>query len=95
MGLCYSSVMKTTVEIADALLAEAKKFARERDITLRELIESGLRKELAEINRCEPPFVWRHQPYGDPKADGWLNPPFSDGDWRTLREVANERDDSD
>ena len=37
-----SSHMKTTVEIAPALLARAKKLAAQRQTTLRALIEAGL-----------------------------------------------------
>ena len=40
------SCMKTTVEIPDALLIEAKKHAAERRTTMRALIASGLRREL-------------------------------------------------
>lgn len=87
MGLCYSSVMKTTVEIADALLAEAKKLARERDITLRELIESGLRKELAELAEEKRPYVWEDLSVGG----GGLRPPFTWDDWAAIKEASRER----
>ncbi len=38
--------MKTTVEIRDELLIEAKKHAAEHRTTVRALIENGLRREL-------------------------------------------------
>jgi len=38
--------MKTTIEIADALLAKAKQRAKERKITLRALLEESLSQSL-------------------------------------------------
>jgi hypothetical protein len=35
--------MKTTIELADSLLREARRSARERGLTLKALIEEGLR----------------------------------------------------
>jgi hypothetical protein len=40
--------MKTTIELPDALAAEAKRVAAARGTTLRELVVTGLRRELAE-----------------------------------------------
>jgi len=40
--------VKTTVEIPDALLEQARRVASEESITLRELIEDGLRRSLDE-----------------------------------------------
>jgi hypothetical protein len=45
--------MKTTIEIADALLRDAKQLARSRNTTLRELFETALRRELAAA-RAQP-----------------------------------------
>ncbi len=41
--------MKTTVELPDELLIEAKKMAAELRRPLRTLVEAGLRKELREL----------------------------------------------
>ena len=43
--------MKTTVDISDALLSEAKSLAVGRGITLRQLIEEGLRESLRKHRR--------------------------------------------
>ena len=51
------SHMKTTIEVSDALFATAKNVARERQITLRALIEEGLRRVLSEsANQVKPAF---------------------------------------
>jgi hypothetical protein len=39
--------MKTTVELPDDLVIEVKKAAAERRTTIRDLVERGLRRELA------------------------------------------------
>lgn len=39
--------MKTTVDLPDDLLVEAKKYAAEKRTTIRALIERGLRRELS------------------------------------------------
>lgn len=43
--------MKTTVEISDSLLAEARSLAGHRGTTLRQLIEDGLRESLRKISK--------------------------------------------
>ena len=47
--------MKTTVEIPDALLREAKNYAARRGMTLKEVLETGLRQVL-ESERPARPF---------------------------------------
>ena len=42
--------MKTTVELPDGLFVEAKKYAAEHRITLKLLIEGGLRQQLGSLN---------------------------------------------
>jgi len=49
--------MKTTIEVSDALFATAKNVARERQTTLRALIEEGLRRVLSEsTHQAKPTF---------------------------------------
>jgi hypothetical protein len=62
--------MKTTVELPDALLIDAKKRAAELRVPLRTLIERGLRRELAEPKKREKPVKrkirWITHPGGLP-----------------------------
>lgn len=48
--------MKTTIEIADALLAEAREVAAKEKTTVRALVEDGLRKSLSERRQRRKPF---------------------------------------
>ena len=77
--------MKTTVEIADSLLASAKRLAAERGTTLRALVEMGLRRVLEDSQSSER-FRLR-----DASVDGrGLQPEFRDGDWEQIRDAAYE-----
>ena len=51
--------MKTTIEISDALLTEAKKVAAREKTTVRSLVEQGLRQTLAERRKARKPFELR------------------------------------
>jgi hypothetical protein len=46
--------MKTTVEISDPLLREARKLADREGVTLRTLIERGLHRVVAESKEAAP-----------------------------------------
>lgn len=59
------SRMKTTVEIAAPLLAEAKRVARREGTTLRALLEEGLRQALT-ARRRRNPFKLRQVTFGNP-----------------------------
>jgi len=71
--------VKTTVEISDSLLAEAKRLAASRRTTLRQLIEDGLRDSLRKTRK--PPVRFRLQ---DGSVDGrGLQEPLS---WPKIRQ---------
>ncbi len=73
--------IKTTIDIADALLEAAKKRARDENCTLRQLVEDGLRKVLEETPKT--PFRMREiEP-----LHGELQPGITYGDWETLRDI--------
>lgn len=55
--------MKTTIDIADALLNEAKRIARREHTTVRELVELGLRRVVEERKRRRP-FRLRKASFG-------------------------------
>jgi hypothetical protein len=77
--------MKTTVELADSLLAEAKRAAAARGTTVRALIEAGLRKVLEEEGR-EASFRLR-----DLSVDGQgLTSEFAEGGWQRIRDAIYE-----
>lgn len=58
--------MRTSVEISDALLERARAVMAEQGVTLRALVEEGLRRVLDEPRRAEP-FALR-----DARFDGTL-----------------------
>ena len=51
--------MKTTLDMADPLFAEAKRIAAREGDTRRSLVEQGMRKVLAERSRKAKPFELR------------------------------------
>jgi hypothetical protein len=77
--------MKTTVEIGDGLLADAKAAARRRNTTLRALIEQGLRRVLQE-EPSQVPFKLRKATFG---GKG-LSAEFHDEDWPRIRATSYE-----
>ena len=50
--------MKTTIEVSDALFNAAKALAQQRQVTMRALVEEGLRNVLSEArSRPKSPFA--------------------------------------
>lgn len=79
--------MKTTIELSDALLAEAKRLARRQNTTLRSLVEQGLRRVLQESSaRPKKPFKLRRVSY---RGKG-LQPPAAEAGWERLTDLAYE-----
>jgi hypothetical protein len=77
--------MKTTVEISDALLEEAKKLAARQGTTVRALIEEGLRRVVAERRRPGA-FRLRKATF---KGNG-LQPQAVGAPWERIRDLAYE-----
>ena len=81
-----SRCMKTTVEIPDGLLDEARRLAARERTTVRALIEEGLRKTLESRRREDAAFRLRLVTF---RGDG-LQPHVQEGGWERLRDLAYE-----
>lgn len=79
------SNVKTTLEISDPLLREARKIATREQTTLRELVEQGLRRVVAE-RRQQAPFKLRRATF---KGRG-LHPDFQGAGWDRIRDAIYE-----
>ncbi len=79
--------MKTTIDIADPILREARKLANRDGITLRALVERGLRRVISERKRNQP-FRFELVTSG---GQG-LRPELQDLSWDKIRGVACLRD---
>ena len=77
--------MKTTVDITDSLLEEARKAAERERTSMRALIEEGLRKVLATRKRPSG-FKLRKATY---KGRG-LQSPLGEASWEGIRDLAYE-----
>ena len=79
------TLMKTTIEISDALLEAAKRRAGEQGTTLRALVEAGLRNILDAAPEHER-FALR-----DASVDGkGLRPEVREGGWDRIVELTYE-----
>jgi Arc/MetJ family transcription regulator len=75
--------MKTQIDISDELLAEAEALAARDGVTLRALIESGLRREVRERKNPRSRFSLRDASVG---GTG-LHPDVQDLSWNALRDI--------
>jgi hypothetical protein len=77
--------MKTTLDIPDPLLREARRIAVREHTTLRALVEQGLRKIISE-RKAARPFRLRKVTF---KGQG-LVPELRGADWDKIRDLAYE-----
>jgi Arc/MetJ family transcription regulator len=73
--------MKTTIEISDSLLEEAKRVAAKEGTTVRAFVEQGLRRIVAERKR-RGVFKLRNAAF---KGEG-LQPGVEEATWQRIRE---------
>lgn len=77
--------MKTTIELPDSLLKQAKRHAEVHQITLKTLVAQGLRRVMAEEQK-EAPFK-----LGDGSVGGnGLSPEFQNARWEKIRDAIYE-----
>ena len=77
--------MKTTIELADDLVADAKRYAARQGVTLRSVIEDGIRMKL----RAERSRVTFRLRDATVKGSG-LQPEFDGVGWTVLRDAIYE-----
>jgi hypothetical protein len=75
--------MKTTVEISDSLLREAREVAAREGVTLRTLVERGLHRVVTDTQRGAP-FKLRRASF---KGKG-LQEELGEVSWERLRDLA-------
>lgn len=78
--------MKTTIELSDSLLIEAKQLARADKTTLREIVEAALRRELAGRSRPHKPFRLRDASV----AGRGVQPGIDPSNWEQIRGLIYE-----
>jgi predicted DNA-binding ribbon-helix-helix protein len=77
--------MKTTIELPDALFAQARHYAAARNMTMKALIEQALRAVMVE-KTDEAPFKLRD---GSVNGDG-MTPEFENATWEQIRDAIYE-----
>lgn len=77
--------MKTTVEISDQLLREARQQAAQEKVTLRALVERGLRHVLSQ-KPAKTPFRLRDASF----SGKGLHPDLGEATWERIRALAYE-----
>ena len=77
--------MKTTIEIPDPLLAEARAMAARQDTTVKALVEEALRRFVAQKTGAGP-FKLRKASF----CGRGLHPEAEDGSWARIRHLIYE-----
>jgi hypothetical protein len=79
--------MKTTVVIADSLFARAQRASKQRGITMRQLVEEGLRAVLQE----PPPKTYKVPDHSVGREGGPF--PLAEKSWAEIRTTIYGEDD--
>ena len=78
--------MKTTIDLPEPLLDAARRAAEREGTTLKALVESGLRRVLAERQEKHGPFRLRDASF---RGEG-LQPGVVGGSWEAVRDAIYE-----
>jgi hypothetical protein len=78
--------MKTTIEINDTLMLQAKQLAAKRQQTLKSILETALRQFLDANNKTPPPFKLRKSSF---RGNG-LHAHLTSEKWDEIREQIYE-----
>lgn len=77
--------MKTTINIADSLLADLRRLSEQKQMSMRQLMETALRRFLNEEKKSENFRLKKHTCNGRGLVTG-----ISEGDWNEIRRRAYE-----
>ena len=80
--------MKTTIDVADDLLARARAVAARDGDTLRNLVEEGLRLALAAREQTPKARAFSMRTFGGKGARAGLTPEFDGASWERIRDAA-------
>ena len=83
--------MRTSVDLADPLLREARRLAERRGTTLRALIEEGLRLVL-ERPRVARPYRLADHSFGGKGAAAGMVEGLRETDWERIRDLSYHAD---
>lgn len=78
--------MKTTFDLSDALMEEAKRIAAREGVTVKSIVEAGLREQLAHYHVRRAPFTLRDASVG---GKG-LQPEVQGQSWEAIRDLGYE-----
>ena len=78
------AAMKTTLDISDPLLRDARKIAAREGTTLRALVEQGLRQIVAAKKKRRPAFRFRQVTF---RGNG-LRPELQDASWERILDLS-------
>lgn len=75
--------MKTTIDIANSLLDQAKQYGSKNKLTLKELVELSLKQYLDSAKKNGSSYSLPDRSFGE----GGYQPGIEEGNWESLRAI--------